>query len=216
MDKTQTPDALMLLGTRCPHCPSVLQGLADLVKQGRIRRLEVVNLDQAPEVAAALGVRSVPWVRLGPFELTGLHSPEELRRWAERAESEAGWAQWCAERLNEGALPRVLERVREDERWLDALIWLLGDADTSVNVRIGIGAVIEDLAGTEMLRARGDRLGALVEHENPTVRADAAHFLGFVGSAEVAPRLERLLRDPDPNVREIAAESLARFASDLT
>ena len=66
------PDAQLLLSTHCPHCPAVLAALADLVKQGAIGRLEAVNLEQHPEVGQALGVRSVPWIRVGRIELAGL------------------------------------------------------------------------------------------------------------------------------------------------
>ena len=51
------PDALLLIATGCPHCPTVLAGVGDLVKQGKIGRLEVVNIVTHPEVAQALGVR---------------------------------------------------------------------------------------------------------------------------------------------------------------
>ena len=42
------PDALLLISTHCPHCPAMLTALADLVKQGTVGRLEVVNLEQRP------------------------------------------------------------------------------------------------------------------------------------------------------------------------
>ena len=64
----------MLLGTHCPYCPTVLKELGELVKSGVIGKLVVVNIEQHPEVARELGVRSVPWVRIGPFELEGLRS----------------------------------------------------------------------------------------------------------------------------------------------
>ena len=73
-ENNTSPQALMLLGTHCPHCPSVLNSLSELVKQGVISRLEVVNLEQRPELGRELGVRSVPWVRIGQFELPGLHT----------------------------------------------------------------------------------------------------------------------------------------------
>jgi HEAT repeat protein len=41
------------------------------------------------------------------------------------------------------------------------------------------------------------------------VRADAAHFLGLCGVEAARQPLETLLADADPQVREIAAESLA-------
>ena len=66
------PAALLLLGTHCPHCPQVLKALSELVKAGDIHKLEVVNVEQAPEIARELGVRGVPWIRVGEFTLTGM------------------------------------------------------------------------------------------------------------------------------------------------
>ncbi len=211
MSTQAPPDALMFLSSRCPHCPTVLAGLVDLIKQGGLRRLEVVNLEQAPDLAGRYGVRSVPWVRLGPFDLIGLHSPDELRRWAAKAGSLEGLAEWCVERLGEGNLSSVLTKVHEDARFLDALLQLLADESTSITVRVGIGAVIEDLAGSPALAERVGQLGALTKHPHATVRADAVHFLGFVGEP-ARPFLERAIHDPDEQVRGIAAESLERLA----
>ena len=47
-------------------------------RTGDIGRLEVVNIGARPDIAQQFGVRTVPWVRLGPFELEGLRSPAEL------------------------------------------------------------------------------------------------------------------------------------------
>lgn len=91
MTKSPSPkDALLLIAPGCAHCPVVLEGLSLLVKQGNIGRLEVVNIVSHPEIASELGVRSVPWFRIGNFELEGSHTPEELRIWAERASQTDG------------------------------------------------------------------------------------------------------------------------------
>ena len=50
----------MLLGTHCPYCPTVLKGLGELVKSGVVGKLEAVNIELHPDIARALGVRSVP------------------------------------------------------------------------------------------------------------------------------------------------------------
>ena len=72
--KRTAPDALLLMGTHCPYCPTVLQGLESLREAGIIRKLEAINIEEHPEIAQAAGVRTVPWVRIGPFELEGLRS----------------------------------------------------------------------------------------------------------------------------------------------
>ncbi len=62
------PEALMLMGTQCPYCPGVLKALQALLKSGHISQLKTHNIEENPEIARQLGVRSVPWVRIGPIE----------------------------------------------------------------------------------------------------------------------------------------------------
>ena len=84
------PDALLLIATGCAHCPTVLDGLCKLLKQGRLGRLEVINIAARPDYAQSIGVRSVPWTRIGPFELEGAQNPSALAEWAERAATGTG------------------------------------------------------------------------------------------------------------------------------
>ncbi len=108
------PDALLLLGTHCPHCSTVLKELSELVKAGAIGKLEAVNIEQSPEVAHTLGVRSVPWVRIGTFELEGLRSGKELRSWVDAVGTEAGFAKYLDELLSTGKIERAIRLVREN------------------------------------------------------------------------------------------------------
>jgi thiol-disulfide isomerase/thioredoxin len=189
------PDALLLLGTHCPHCPTVLQGLSELVKAGEIGSLEVVNIEQRPEVAEGLGVRSVPWVRIGRYELTGLRSPAELRQWVQRVGTEEGYTAYLEELLSEGRMPRVLEYVKQDEAWFDALLRLLAEPDTALNVRIAIGAIMEELEGSALLCSRVPALIDLLGHADARVRSDAGHYLGLSRSPQARADLcAQLLR----------------------
>ncbi len=203
------PDALLFISPGCPHCPTVLQGLSELVKQGAVGRLEVVNVAAHPEVAAARGVRGVPWLRLGPFELEGLRSLAELRRWAERAGTPQGMADYFRELLEGGELGRVIELVRADTGRLETLLLLLADADTELPVRVGISAVMEEFQGQEPLRRLVDRLGALTRSPDAHIRGDASHYLALSRSPRAVNYLRPLLKDPERQVREIAEEGLA-------
>jgi len=202
------PDALFLLGTHCPHCPGMLQGLANLVKAGTLGTLEVVNIEQRIDIARELGVRSVPWVRIGSFELEGLHSEQELREWALKAGTDSGMTDWLNDLLSSGNISKPLERVRSDPETMDALLELFTDPDTQLNTRIGISAIMEDLEGTDTLRATVDRLGKLAQHEDARIRGDACHYLALAGTLEANDYIRPLLDDPDPGVREVAQESL--------
>lgn len=206
-----TPEALLLLSSHCPNCPAVLAALAEMVKSGRLGELRVVNVEQRPEISQALGIRAVPWVRLGPFQLTGLRSRQELETWAMRAASETGIAEGFHVMLKEGALEAVIAAVREYPVRLAAVLPIVANPEASLNVRVGAGAVLEAFANEPALRALIPRLAELSAHADPRVRADACHYLGLTGDAAVRPLLQARLNDPDADVREIAAESLAAF-----
>lgn len=203
------PDCLLLISSHCPNCPAVLTALAEMVKTGRLAELRVVNVAQRPEIAQALEVRAVPWVRLGPFQLIGLRSRQELETWASRAGRESGLAEGFHVMLKEGALDAVLAAVREDPARLAAILPIVANPEASLNVRIGAGAVLEAFAGGPALRALIPRLAELSAHADPRVRADACHYLGLTGEPAVRPLLQTRLGDPDADVREIAAEGLA-------
>lgn len=207
------PDALLFIATGCPHCPTVLAGVSELVKQGKIGRLEVVNIAAHPDTAEKHGVRGVPWLKLGPFELEGLRSPAELKQWAERAGTRAGLAEHFRELLDTGALPRVLAALKRDPAGLDALLLLLADPGTALGVRVGIGAVMEEFAGSAALQKLVAELGALTHSKDAHVRGDAAHYLGLTRDARAAAYLKPLVDDPETQVREIARESLALLGS---
>lgn len=208
------PDALLYLSSQCPHCPAVLQSLSDLVKRGVLGRLEVVNLEVRAEAAQAQGVRSVPWVKIGDFELPGLRSREELEEWAQRAGSADGMADYFHALLEEGELNRVLDTVRRRPDTLAAVLPIIANPDASINVRIGAGVVIEEFAGSSALQAVLPQLGALVRHADARVRADACHYLHFAHSTAALPYLEHCLQDDDSVVREIAADSLAALGAE--
>ncbi|KVW95638.1 HEAT repeat domain-containing protein [Thiobacillus denitrificans] len=206
------PDALLLISTHCPHCPAMLTALAELVKQGTVGRLEAVNLEQHPEVGQALGVRSVPWLRIGRIELAGVHAKAELAEWAAKADSETGMADYFHMLLKEGQLPKAQAMIESAPALLAAVLPIIGNVDASLNVRLGAGVLLENFAGSDTLRALLPRLGELSQHEDARVRADACHYLGLSGDAAARPWLDARLTDEDADVREIAAESLQNIS----
>jgi hypothetical protein len=207
--KTQSPpDALMLKGTRCPYCPSVLKSLQQLQEAGHIGTLEIFNIEENQALASELGVRSVPWVRIGPYELDGMRSLGELREWAEKAGSTAGLSKWLNELLGSGRIAEAHKRVRDEPDGLNALLELFADPDTGLNTRIGISAIMEDLQGSDTLHGAVEQLGALTRHDDPHIRGDACHFLSLSGNDAAGDYIRPLLADADAGVREIARDSL--------
>lgn len=204
---SRPPDALVLIAPGCAHCPAVVDGLARLLEQGHLGRLEVVNVAAHPEAATAVNARSVPWCQIGPFVLTGVRSASELERWAEHAAAGTGAGRYLFHLLESQRLPEAIAMVDEDPSLLTQLVLLAGDLQTPMAVRIGVAAVFEELAGERRLDDILDEFGALTRAPEPQVRADAAHFLGLTGNPQARAFLEPLLDDEDAQVREVAAES---------
>lgn len=205
------PEAELLIATGCAHCPVVLEGLGTLIKEGVISSLRVTNIVSQPERAQELGVRSVPWLQLGPFTLQGLHSPAELREWAERAGSMEGMSVYLHDQLKQGNLDAMEKLLAAQPIWLDAMIPLLEQEDTDMKVRIGVAALLESLATGTDLGSLIEELGRLSQHERQSLRSDATHYLSLTGSPAAIPFLEARLQDESAEVRDIAEEGLAEL-----
>lgn len=204
----QTPDAILMMSPGCAHCPAVLEGLTRLIKEGKIGRLEVIDVSRHPEAAEAVGVRSVPWTRIGPFELEGIQSHSDLTHWAKAADEGAGVTDYYNHLLESGQLNKVVSRIRQQPGTLIDLLLLIQTIETPMAVRIGVGAVFEEMAG-EPLQQITPELERLTQSPEPQVRADACHYLSLTASPQAITAVRQLLDDDNAEVREIASESLA-------
>jgi hypothetical protein len=215
MSKKEVPDALLLLATGCAHCPTVLEGLSQLLKQGKIGRLEAINIVEHPQAARRLGTRTVPWTRIGEFEFEGVLPLGDLERWADLANREEGTASYFSHLLETRRPHRVVAWLQRNPQSLRDLLGLLESAETPIAVRIGVSVVAEELQGTPLLQSALVDILELTKSTNAALRADAAHYLGLTHSREAIEALKRMLDDEHPDVREIATESLELLQRDL-
>jgi len=202
------PDALLFVAPDCPHCATVMLGLGELARQGLIGKVTVVDAAVHPEQAAEYGVRAAPWVRLGPFTLTGAQSLAELRLWAEWASGEEGIARYVEQLLTLGEFQHVVAFIAADTQRLKPLLTILADTDAGIDMRLGVSALLERYADTPELRMLLPQLAELSRDADHRVRADACHLLGLTGSAEALAHVEACLSDESEEVQEIAAEAM--------
>lgn len=203
-----TVDALLILSTSCPHCPSVLKHLSGLIKSGEIAQLTIINIDQQPLAAQKYGVRSVPWIKIGNQHLQGLQTLETIKQhivWAKDKQSLSADFDFL---LSDGQASKVTESIRQDPSAIRALLALLGDEGTVLSTRIGIGVVIEDFANSKQLQSIIPQLGELTQYSNPIIRIDACHYLGLSNDPSIRPYLEACLQDTNADVREVAQDGL--------
>lgn len=208
MSKIHPTDAVLLISTHCPHCASIMKSLSEIVKQGEIASLEIINLEKKPEVAEELGVRTVPWVRIGWFELEGLHSLKELQQKAQQASSDEGALAYISEELQEGRVNKVVSLIGRQHNLVNYILMLLDDAEAKINTRLGIGVVMEEYASADWFAAYIPQLARYTRHTDARVRADVCHYLSLTENKLVIPYIKALLDDSSEEVREVAEESL--------
>lgn len=199
---------LMLMGKGCSYCGPMMSILTDLMKAGEIAELRIFDIQKHPVLAAELGVRSVPWLQIGPFELSGMRTRKEILLWMQRASGREGLTAYLDEVLAEGNIDSARKLIQRSAEALHSLIDLMADADAKINVRLGVGVIIEELAESEQFKSV---LPALIEYlasEDSRVRGDACHYLSLINDISFIPLIEKLLSDESEEVREIAQDSL--------
>jgi len=202
------PDIVLAITPTCPHCPNVMQSLNELVKQGELASIQVINIAVDTEFAQDNQIRSVPWLKIGPFVLTGVLSKQAMLDWIKKSRSDAGTIDYLIETLSSGELDAAIQMVQQRPEAIDDFPGLIANDETNINVRLGIGAIIETLDDQTILQRLLPGLMQLLQHPQARVRGDAAHFLSFIQTRESIKALEQLKHDPDADVRDIVAETL--------
>lgn len=203
------PDALLLMTSVCPYCPAALQSLATLLKEGAIGRLQVINVAIHTDEAETRRVKSVPWIQIGPFEVEGIVSVAKLRALAQGVSDAAVFDAWLFDTLAAGQRQKFEALVRREPERIHALARLMRHPQASIAIRLGIGAILEELQGSGLTDALIPTLGAMLKIDDPLLRADACHFLTLIGGEDIRPFMQACANDADAEVRETAQTWLA-------
>lgn len=116
--------------------------------------------------------------------------------------------------MGEGFLENIIALFRQDPAVYRFIADMLGDEN--IRVRLGATALVEELAGDHRkeLKAAVPGIVALLKHENPTIRGDAASVLGTIKDPSAGDALRARLDDSHPGVREIARDALAEIEAE--
>lgn len=207
--ENSAPDALLLMTGGCPHCPAAMQALTVLLKEGAIGRLEIINVAVHIEEAEARGVQSVPWIRIGPFEVEGAATPAKLRELAQGVNDDKVFDAWLLETLKSGKRQKFEALVKKEPRRIHALARMMKNPEASMAIRLGIGAILEELQGSGLSEPLVPAFGEMLKDADRLLRADACHFLTLIGGEAIRPHMLACVEDVDPEIREMAEEWLA-------
>ncbi len=82
--------------------------------------------------------------------------------------------------------------------------------DERFMVRMGVAVLFEELKDIrpDDIALAIPSLVAVLTDDTPWVRGEAVNILGLIGTAEAMEHVQKMLHDPDPQVREIAEDYL--------
>ncbi len=199
---------ILFIAPSCPHCPGVLQALSELLKDGDIAEMEVSNMALLPEKAQQLGIRSVPWIKIGEFELTGSQTKAELKSWIQRSQSATGMQDYLQELFTTGQLNKVISLLKKEPDLLRHLVPMMANKNVPLGAKIGIGAVFEEFQDSTAMQPVIPLLISLLNSKQSSVRHDACHYLGLTKSLDAIEAIKPLLYDNSEEIRETAHEAL--------
>ncbi len=113
--------------------------------------------------------------------------------------------------MGKGFLDNIIALFRQDSTVYRYIGDMLGD--DNIRVRLGATALVEELVREHRgeLQSAVPGVVALLRHENPTIRGDAAFVLGMIGDEVSAGALRECLQDSHPGVQEAARDALAEI-----
>jgi hypothetical protein len=139
----------------------------------------------------------------------------ELEQWIDLTRGDEGTASYLSHLLETQRAHGAVSWLQKNPDSIHDLLSLLESTTAPIVVRIGIGVVAEELQDTPLWQSALGDLIKLAESPDASLRADIAHYLGLTHASDAIAPLQGMLEDDNPDVREIATESLALLRGEI-
>jgi len=212
MNLNTPPFVELFIATGCAYCPIVLTELSENLKQGNITSLKITNIAVENKRAEELNIRSVPWFSISHKNsfmiFSGNYSPKEIQHWLATSQNEKGMQEYIEDALATGDIMKLNQTIQLNPNVLASIIHLLGDEETSMDIRIGLDALLEQFSVTEILQNYSNEFKKIAASNIPRLQIDALHYVALLGKAENKRFLQDKINDKNPQIKEAAIEAL--------
>jgi len=211
---TKDTELLLFIGHGCPACPHQVRSVATLALASPRVSVEIVEVQQDPELAAQYEISAVPTTVVDDeLIMVGVIPAGDLAwRLLEREGPEAEKVVFKA-LVESGRIADASERLsdgRATEAFLD--LW----STSTLESRMGLFLVAEEalqwnpdsLMDLGLLLIEGLKGDGPIT-QDPSRVGDTADLLGQIGHPDARPVLEALANDPNEEVAEAATDALA-------
>ena len=202
----------LYVATGCSHCPLVLNELSEQLKTGAIAELNTINIAVDNTRADALNIRSVPWFSLANNHsymiFSGNYSPKEIQNWLKIAKSADGMKDYIEVFLSKGELMTITQAINIQPKIFHSVITMLGDEETSIDIRIGLDVLIEQFSTTKILQNYTSELKIIALSDMPRLQIDALHYIALTGDIENKHFLQQQTENTNPQIKEAALEAI--------
>lgn len=197
----------VLMAPTCPHCPQTVSACIQVAVEHPQVTLEVID---AQYYQAEVGrVKAVPTVVVdGGRTVVGTLRAEELLAILQERSDESYLLSTITSMLETGRLSDAAPLLRSPGGQ-EALCSLF--AGSTMHQRIGLVLVAEEALASDPHALDGavPCLLPLLYGPDDSLRGDTADLLGRIGAPGARDALTHLLRDTNPDLREVASESLS-------
>ena len=110
--------------------------------------------------------------------------------------------------INRGFLENIVSLVKQEPDLIQLIPEMV--QDERIRVRLGAVTLLEDLFEWKpgLVYQLIPSIGTLLDHENPTIRGDAASALEIILHPESLRLLKEHMNEPNPQVREVILEAI--------
>ncbi len=200
----------VLMASSCPHCPNVVRHALIAAIANPAIDLTIIDAVQFTDIADRYKIKSTPTIIINDgFTSVGLLSLDKLAEILLKVSDGESLTLTLDSMIKSGRAEdaaRLMCRENRPEAILP--IYLSQEFSTRMGALVAMEEALS--FNPRALDTIVDKLTELLFHEENALRGDTAELLGKIGNSEAVRHLKKVVEnDPDPDVREAAADALA-------
>jgi len=205
---TAPVDIRVFISPYCANCPSVVETVTKFASIDPLISAFIIDIHNFKGLADQYNLKSVPAIIINQeIVLIGSITEKKLSETLSKKDAFKYQPQEISSLIQSGLAFRVADLICQNQgREVILELFQQGDLFT----RLGILVALEEAweKNPTAIREMVPQLLDLLSHPDYRIRGDIADFLGKIGDPKVIPYLQKLTKDPHPEVAEIAVEAI--------